>query len=104
MLNPARKVETPIAARKRPLTNRRINDAVDENNLDIRPPNVSQPPATQAPLSPQSATDTWMALLTLGMRSAAERLISQASVRVVKLTAGRHPDDLSPTELAKILS
>ena len=39
-----------------------------------------------------------------GMRSAAERLISQASVRVVKLATSQHPDDLSPAELTKLLS
>ncbi|MDB5343263.1 MAG: primase [Schlesneria sp.] len=39
-----------------------------------------------------------------GMRSAAERLISRASVRVVKLEPGQHPDDLSHSELEKVLS
>ncbi|MDB5341990.1 MAG: primase [Schlesneria sp.] len=39
-----------------------------------------------------------------GMRSAAERLISRALVRVVKLESGRHPDDLSRSELEKVLS
>lgn len=39
-----------------------------------------------------------------GMRSAAERLISRASVRVIKLATGQHPDDLSLGELVRILS
>lgn len=39
-----------------------------------------------------------------GMRSALDRLISKAAVRVVNLTTGMHPDHLSATELAKILS
>ena len=39
-----------------------------------------------------------------GMRSAAERLISRASVRIIHLATDQHPDDLSPAELVKILS
>ena len=39
-----------------------------------------------------------------GMRSAAERLISQTAVRLVKLPTGKHPDDLSGIELTQILS
>lgn len=38
-----------------------------------------------------------------GMQSAAERLVSQAFVRVVRLQPGEHPDHLSPAELRRIL-
>lgn len=39
-----------------------------------------------------------------GMRSAFERINGRASVRLVKLPLGKHPDDLSPAELAWFLS
>lgn len=39
-----------------------------------------------------------------GMQSAAERLISHAAVRLIKLPAGKHPDDLSVAELNQLLS
>ncbi len=39
-----------------------------------------------------------------GMQSAAERLIAQTAVRMVKLPTGKHPDDLSAAELTQILS
>ncbi len=39
-----------------------------------------------------------------GMRSAAERLIERTFVKIIKLPDGKHPDDLSPTELTQLLS
>lgn len=40
----------------------------------------------------------------IGMQSAAERLIDHTPVRTVKLSPDQSPDDLSPTELAELLS
>lgn len=40
----------------------------------------------------------------IGMKSAAERLMTQTSVRVVKLQKDQQPDDLSAAELKRILS
>lgn len=40
----------------------------------------------------------------IGMRSAAERLIDQTAVRIIRLPPDKHPDDLSAMELSQVLS
>ena len=39
-----------------------------------------------------------------GMRTAAAKLITRTYVRVVKLSEGCEPDDLSPAELRQVLN